>query len=91
MWHRDGDLVLARGHVVLGVGAGPAPRPGHPGGHCGGERRAGGRVVGALSPEAVQLSWIGVPVTSVGALVPANQRSVKLNKIKLINRCDIDC
>ena len=76
MWHGDGDLVLARGHIVLGVGAGPGPRPGHPGGHCGGELRAGGGVGGALSPEAVQFTR-PAPVTSVGALVPENQRSVK--------------
>ena len=73
--HGDGDLVLAPGHVVLGVGAGAgAPAARHPGGHRGRILGAGGRVRGILSPEAVQLTRVRVPVTCVGALVTANRK-----------------
>ena len=55
--HGDGDLVLGPGHVFLGVGAGPGtPTPRNTGGHIG--LRTGGRVGGALGPEAIQLSCI---------------------------------
>ena len=73
--HGDGDLVLAPGHVVLGVGAGAgAPAARHPGGHRGRILGAGGRVRGILSPEAVQLTRVRVPVTCVGTLVTANRK-----------------